>query len=121
LQNERRSRGTRRGATEFLEANPDLEVLLPSVALGEYLEGFEDPDGADARALVARLMLLDVTPDVARLYASVARSLRSRGRLIGTNDLWLGCTALAAGLPLLTRNAEHFRRIPEGLDVIEYA
>lgn len=42
-QNERRSRGPKRGATAFLEANPDLDVLLPSVALGEYIEGFENP------------------------------------------------------------------------------
>ncbi|MBK8998975.1 MAG: type II toxin-antitoxin system VapC family toxin [Myxococcales bacterium] len=120
LQNERRSRGAARGAIAFLEAHPDVEVLLPAVALGEYLEGFDDPDGPDARGLVASLRLLDVTPEVARVYAGAARALRSSGRLIGTNDLWIGCTALASGLPLLTRNVEHFRRIPR-LEVVAYA
>jgi tRNA(fMet)-specific endonuclease VapC len=39
--------------------------------------------------------------------------------LIGTNDLWIGCTARAANLPLVTRNTEHFSRIP-GLQVVAY-
>lgn len=44
LQNERRSRGTKRGAVAFLEAHERSELFLPSVALGEYLEGFGDPE-----------------------------------------------------------------------------
>jgi len=119
LQNERRARGTPRGATAFLRASPELELLLPSVALGEYLEGFDDPDSPVARALVEPLRVLDVTPDVARLYAWTARSLRASRRLIGANDLWIGCTARAAALPIVTRNVDHFLRIP-GLEVVGY-
>jgi tRNA(fMet)-specific endonuclease VapC len=120
LQNERRARGARRGAVAFLEAHPNAEVLLPTVALGEYLEGFDDPDGAEARALIASLRLLDVTVEVARRYAIVARALRAEGRLIGANDLWIGCTAAADRVPLATRNPDHFRRIPD-LEVVAYA
>jgi tRNA(fMet)-specific endonuclease VapC len=120
LQNERRARGRGRGAVAFLESHPNTEVLLPTVALGEYLEGFDPPDGAEARAVVASLRLLDVTAEVARRYAIVARALRAKGRLIGSNDLWIGCTAVVERVPLATRNADHFRRIPE-LEVVAYA
>lgn len=120
LQNERRSRGTPQGATDFLQAHQSTELSLPTVALGEYLEGFEDPDSAAARALVAPLRVLPVTPEVARLYAAAARRLRSAGRLIGTNDLWIACTAKAAGLPIVTRNVEHFKRIRQ-LVVLDYS
>jgi tRNA(fMet)-specific endonuclease VapC len=119
LQNERRGRGAPVGAIDFLRAHSGSELLLPTVALGEYLEGFVDPDSDAARALVAPLRVLDVTADVARVYAGVARSLREAGRLIGTNDLWIACTAKVAAIPIVTRNTEHFTRVP-GLDVVSY-
>ncbi len=120
LQNERRARGPERGALAFLRVHQDTDLFLPSVALGEYLEGFDDPDGAEALALVASLKILDVTSEVARLYARVTRKLRGRGLLIGSNDLWIGCSARAAEIPIVTRNTEHFLRIP-GLQVVGYA
>jgi tRNA(fMet)-specific endonuclease VapC len=119
LQNERRARGQPNGAFAFLRSHADTELLLPVTALGEYLEGFDDPDGADARALVATLRVLPVTADVALLYAKTARALRRKGRLIGGNDLWIACTALASNLPVVTRNAAEFRRVA-GLRVVEY-
>lgn len=120
LQKDRRARASKRtGATELLRARASAELLLPSVALGEYLEGFEDVDSAAARALVDPLGVLDVTAEVSRAYAEVTRALRARGRLIGSNDLWIGCTARVAGVPLVTRDGEHFGRIP-GLEIVEY-
>ena len=49
----------------------------------------------------------------------VFRYLKQKGRLIGANDLWIGCTAIAREAPLVTRNGNEFRRIP-GLKVITY-
>ena len=120
LQNEHRGRGAAVGAIAFLRAHATVELLLPTVALGEYLEGFADPDGDAAQALIAPLRILDVTADVARVYARVARQLRDAGKLIGTNDLWIACTAKAASAPIVTRNVEHFARVPD-LDVVRYA
>ena len=120
LQNERRGRGQVRGARAFLESHPETELLLPAVALGEYLEGFSDPSLPEARSLVDPLKILEITEAVAHAYAVTVRHLRSAGLLIGTNDLWIGCTARAANLPLATRNTEHFSRIP-GLQVIAYS
>jgi predicted nucleic acid-binding protein len=119
LQNERRARGVARGAMAFLRAHLDTQLLLPSVALGEYLEGFEDPASPAAQALVSPLRILPIGAAEAELYAQVTRSLRARRSLIGANDLWIGCAALAAGVPIVTRNVEHFGRIP-GLHVIDY-
>jgi predicted nucleic acid-binding protein len=119
LQNEHRGRGAPLGAVAFLRAHAATEVLLPAVALAEYLEGFPDPDSHEAQALVAPLRILDVTAQVARVYAVVARALRESGRLIGANDLWIACTAKAAAVPIVTRNVEHFRRVPD-LVVVSY-
>lgn len=52
-------------------------------------------------------------------YGELYRYLRRRGSLIGTNDLWIAATALVHGMPLVTRNVEHFERVP-GLELVEY-
>ncbi|MCG8558012.1 MAG: type II toxin-antitoxin system VapC family toxin [Proteobacteria bacterium] len=119
VQNERRGRGPSRGAIAYLRSSPEAELYLPTIALGEYLQGFADPTSAAATALTAFLNLLPVTAEVATLYAETVRVLRSKGQLIGTNDLWIACTARAAALPILTRNSGHFRRVPR-LRVIDY-
>ena len=102
-----------------MRALATTELLLPVVALGEYLEGFEDPEDESARTLIAPLDVLEVTADVAAAYARIVCELRRAGRLIGTNDLWIACTAKVANVPLLTRKVADFRRVPR-LDVIGY-
>ena len=119
LQKDRRRRGAPSGATAFLRSHPEIALYLPIIVKGEYLEGFADPDSAHATVLIASMHLLEITDPIARLYARTSRALRQSGQLIGTNDLWIGCTALHHGFPLLTQNSEHFSRIA-GLTVIAY-
>ena len=120
LQNEHRGRGVAAGAIAFLHAHAGTELLLPSVALGEYLEGFSDPRSDAARALIAPLRILEVDAEVARVYAATARALRQAGTLIGTNALLAeAAAAKAGGVPIVTRNVEHFGRVPD-LKVIAY-
>lgn len=52
-------------------------------------------------------------------YGEAEAWLRRHGTPIGEMDLLIGVTAKVAGTPLLTRNAEHFQRIP-GLAVEPY-
>ncbi|MFW5920438.1 MAG: type II toxin-antitoxin system VapC family toxin [Polyangiales bacterium] len=68
--------------------------------------------------MVATLQALEVTRDVARIYATVTRSLRAGGQLIGANDLWIACTAKAAGVPIVTRNRSEFERV---VDTVGYS
>jgi len=42
-----------------------------------------------------------------------ARELRERGRLIGSNDLWIAAAALEKDWILVTRNTTQFARIPD--------
>ena len=46
--------------------------------------------------------------------------LAAERRLIGGNDLWVAAVALANGVPAVTRNTRHYRRVP-GLDVKGYS
>ncbi|NCW28610.1 MAG: type II toxin-antitoxin system VapC family toxin, partial [Verrucomicrobia bacterium] len=55
----------------------------------------------------------------AEIYGKVVRGLRQQGRLVGSNDLWIACTALTKSAPLLTRNVGEMARVP-GLRVMGY-
>lgn len=59
-----------------------------------------------------RVEILPVTSGAADVAAAVSRLLGRRGQAIADPDLLIAGVCLAAGLPLLTRNAVHFRRIP---------
>jgi len=50
--------------------------------------------------------------NVALEYGRGYRYLRDQGRLIGANDLWIAATGLAYDMPVVTRNLEHYRRVP---------
>ncbi len=106
-------------AHDFLAEHADDYAYLPVTAYGEFCEGFTSPTHGTFLALVDSFELVPVTPRVAEIYASIARSLRAKGALIGTNDLWIAATALECGHPLVTRNTADFTRIP-GLRVVGY-
>jgi predicted nucleic acid-binding protein len=119
LQRERQ-RGLRDGAAHaFLRSAPDLELLLPATALGEFAEGFDSPDHPVLRAVRELHTVLEIDEGTALHYAGVTRALRIRGALIGTNDLWIAATALRHAVPLVTGNVSEFRRVA-GLEVIGY-
>lgn len=86
---------------------------------GELAAGASMSNRARWEAFLSPFFLLPVTPDVAWEFGRAARHLRGVGQLIGTNDLWIAATALANGMPVVTRNVEHFRRVPH-LDVESY-
>ncbi|MGQ0562519.1 MAG: type II toxin-antitoxin system VapC family toxin [Gemmatimonadota bacterium] len=119
LQRER-SRGEREGpARRFLLRNPDAELHLSVVALGEYTEGFPSADHPIVQAVRAQHALLVVDEETALVYAHIVRELRTQGTLIGANDLWIGSSSLRHHLPVLTANVGEFHRIA-GLQVIDY-
>lgn len=117
LQRERR-RG-RGAAHAFLERHREALAFLPVTAYGEFAEGFADPGDPVFLATVEAFEVLPITALVAETYGALARQLRAQGNLIGANDLWIGATTLTSGLPLVTRNVEHFSRLP-GLVVRGY-
>jgi tRNA(fMet)-specific endonuclease VapC len=119
LQRERATPQKDGPAHRFLRRVPEAELFLCAVALGEFAEGFESADHAIVRTVREHHTLLVVDDRTAEVYSSRVRELRSRGELIGTNDLWIGASAVQHGLPLLTANAGEFRRV-KGLEVIAY-
>lgn len=106
-------------AHDFLRENADAYALIPAIVYGEFAEGFENLDSAEFLSLVESFELLPVTREIAAIYAGITRNLRSSGRLIGANDLWIAATAVHENRPLVTRNLDHFARVP-GIQLRSY-
>ena len=119
LQRERLRPGEPGPAHRFLASDPDLELHLPAVALGEFAEGFESAGDPLLRVVRELHKLLPVDETTAMEYGRITRVLRQGGRLIGTNDLWIAATAIRYGLPLVSGNPAEFGRV-EGLEVLAY-
>jgi predicted nucleic acid-binding protein len=106
-------------AVAFLEANEDARLYLPFVVAGELAAGTSLSKRDRWESFLAPFYVLPSTADVSWEYGRAYRYLKDNGRLIGGNDLWIAATGLAYKMPVVTRNAEHYRRVP-GLEVEEY-
>ena len=112
-------RGVPGPAFAFLELNGDTRFYLPFVVAGELAAGISMRDRARWEAFLSPFYVLPSTPDVSWHYGRAYRHLMDNGQLIGANDLWIAATGLAYHMPVVTRNVEHFRRVP-GLEVEAY-
>ena len=105
-------------ARAFLEKHAAEQFFMPFTVAGELACGRSAADKRTWKRLCSPFALLPWTPDVLWQYGELYRLLQSGGKLIGTNDLWIAATALVHGMPLVTNNADEFRRVPE-LEVLE--
>ena len=112
-------RGVPTGAVDFLVKAEGARLYLPAIVAGELGAGASMANRSKWEAFLAPFFLLPVAPDVAWEFGRAARHLRGVGQLIGTNDLWIAATALAYRMPVVTRNVQHFRRVPH-LEVEAY-
>lgn len=94
-------------------------IFLSTVVLGEMYFGAEKShrvaeNHARLESFAAECTVLAPDMAVAREYGRVKESLKSRGRPIPENDVWIAATALAHGLAVLSRD-QHFDAV-EGLE-----
>jgi predicted nucleic acid-binding protein len=71
------------------------------------------------RLLTARRSVIAPDERFARLYGESKAAVRTAGTPVPLMDLLIGVSALQAGEPLLTRDPQHFKKIP-GLAVETY-
>ena len=103
---------------------PDEPQAISVITMSELLHGVHRAEGArrvtreaSVERLLASLVALPITPEVARVHATIWSLLARGGEMISRRDLWIGATALGYGLGLATLNPSEFGRIP-GLRVI---
>lgn len=71
------------------------------------------------RLLAARRSIVSPDERFARLFGEANAALRKAGTPVPVMDFLIGVSALQAGEPVLTRDPEHFKKIP-GLVVDTY-
>ena len=112
-------RGVPGPAVAFLESNGDARLYLSFIVAGELAARVSMRDRTRWEAFLAPFSVLASSADVSWHYGRAHRHLQDNGQLIGANDLWIAATGLAYRMPVVTRNVEHFRRVP-GLEVESY-
>jgi len=65
-----------------------------------------------AEAELARFEILPYTYEIAKTAAEIDATLTRQGKTISLSDIILAATALYYKLTIVTRNTEHFKRIP---------
>jgi tRNA(fMet)-specific endonuclease VapC len=99
------------------------EVIIPMTVVGELFFGVHNSArvAENRRRLLTLLDLVSILPPdikVAERYGELKLQLRSIGKPIPDNDMWIAATALEHGLPIVT-NDKHFTYI-EGLEIVRY-
>lgn len=93
-------------------------LAISIIAYAEILEGIyygQDPIHYHEvfQRMLRGIRVLTVSRPVAQRYARISGDLRVRGLLIPPPDLFIAATALQHRLVLVTRNRQHFERIPD--------
>jgi len=74
----------------------------------------------EVEELIQILIVLDMNVTASRIYCFYYHLLKRRGELIDDRDIPIASITISFGeTKIVTRNAEHFRRIPE-IEVISY-
>ena len=96
---------------------PDEAMCMSFFTYAELLKGAERSTRKDKvlRTLEQLIRLVPVLYAVDRRlcehYAEQFTRLKAAGTLIGANDLWIACHALAEDAVLVTHNTDEFRRV----------
>ncbi|MDP4198410.1 MAG: type II toxin-antitoxin system VapC family toxin [Bacteroidota bacterium] len=100
------------------------EILVPMTVVGELFFGVHKSARVteNRRRLLTFLDLVSLVSsdlEVAEMYGQIKATLRSKGKPIPENDMWIAATAIRHRLPLVT-NDKHFGEV-ERLAVIRWS
>jgi len=113
-----------RGVPEVVELVEDaVEIYLPFIVLAELRGAFLAGSKRRQNETMLELFLKDqdvrvlhTDEETVRCYAEIYCELKTKGRMIPTNDLWIAAIVLQHGLTLCSRDS-HFDHLPQILRV----
>ena len=101
------------GAAATVAARLKAKAAATSaVVVYELIRGVAEGEREQLRQALRGVRVYPLDDRAARRAADLWRELESKGQRIGDRDVLTAAIALTAGLPLVTRNTEHFRRVP---------
>jgi tRNA(fMet)-specific endonuclease VapC len=104
-----------------LQKVPVSDVCISVITKSELLFGVEvsprrRQDEAALSAFLRYVEVLDLPDGASGHYARIRAELKTLGRMIGANDLFIAAHARSLGLILVTNNTQEFKRV-RGLGV----
>ena len=92
-------------------------IAISLITFGEIYEGIyygRDPQRSEAvfRQFLRSVDVLPLNRSILQRFARIRGDLRQRGQLIGDPDILIAATAFYYNLTLLTRNKNHYQRVP---------
>ena len=108
----------KKAAVDLLDSLVPEGLAISLITYGEIYEGVyygQNPRQHEQGFLdfLRGVDVLAINRPIMAEFARIRGELRARGQLIGDLDLLIAATALHHGLPLLTNNGRHFRRISQ--------
>ena len=99
-----------------LQEVPVSEVCISVVTKAELLFGTEisprrQQDELALNAFLTHVEVLDFPDQATSHYANIRAELKTRGTMIGANDLFIAAHARSLGLTLVTNNTHEFARV----------
>ena|SRR5258708_17722140 len=100
-----------------LKRTPVGDVCISVITNAELLYGVQiSPrklqDQASHASFLTYVEVLDFQDRAAYDYAEIRAHLKTRGSMIGANDLFIAAHARSLGLTLVTNNTREFKRVP---------
>jgi tRNA(fMet)-specific endonuclease VapC len=94
------------------------DVCISVITKSELLFGVEvsprrQQDEMALKAFLTYVEVLDFPDEAALHYAKIRADLKTRGRMIGANDLFIAAHARSLGLTLVTNNTHEFARVQD--------
>ena len=100
---------------------PNRNILISVITLGELRFGAEKSQHKEKALkvideLTSMIQVVELDETVAEHYAQIRHDLSAKGKIIGSNDLWLAAHARANDWVMVTNNEKEFVRV-DGLRV----
>ena len=88
------------------------ELAIPVIVVGEFAFGIAQSRHREAyerslQRMLDRCTVLDIGIETARHYAAIRLELKSAGRPIPSNDLWIAALSRQYAIPVMSRDS-HF-------------
>ncbi|MBF0548666.1 MAG: PIN domain-containing protein [Candidatus Riflebacteria bacterium] len=112
---------------QLIEPHQGENFYISVVTISELLHALhraKDPRqkmrrSAFVETVISEFEALESDVQTARIHGEISASLAKQGIIVGSQDLWIGCTGISNGLTIVTHNLKDFRRIP-GLQIEQW-
>jgi tRNA(fMet)-specific endonuclease VapC len=104
-------------AVERIKTLHANDICISVITQGELIFGAATAANSRTKQY---MQVMDLTAPICMAYGSIRADLKSQGKLIGANDLWIAAHARHLGLTLVTNNVREFSRV-NGLKIENWA